>query len=322
MFVNLILIKNLQLTMKNRSIKRNVTEHALQHVYKICSDGGVVFYRTVDHLVYFTIESVMSMRYKIPVLARCQMFNHTHKLCAPSDQQQLAACESNINIAFTREYNKEYGRKGRLFRGPFGSAPKWSDKDRRSALLYILNNPVEKKLCRRAVEDRWTFLAFYQQDYPFSKKPVLSKARWALRDAMKAVESEYRGGRYLRYALLNRLFGTLTGEEQEQLTDYIIQLYFNFDRDACRQLFGSLQQMTDAADVSKGKEFDVGEVFDPSSDVPYREMEKIALHYNVSGPGLFKLSERRRARLAAYFRQHTMASEEQIARFLHLERER
>lgn len=308
--------------MKNRSIKRNVTEHALQHVYKICSDGGVVFYRTVDHLVYYTIESVMSMRYKIPVLARCQMFNHTHKLCAPFDQRQLAACESNINIAFTREYNREYGRKGRLFRGPFGSAPKWSDKDRRSALLYILNNPVEKKLCQRAIEDRWTFLAYYQQDYPFSKKPVLSKARWALRDAMKVVESEFKGGRYLRYALLNRLFGTLTSEEQEQLTDYIIRLYFSFDREACCQLFESLHQMVAAADASKGKEFDVGEEFDPSSDVPYREMGQIAERYHVQGPGLFKLPDNRRKKIAAYFRRRTMASEEQIARYLHVERER
>lgn len=321
MFVNLLLIKNLQITMKNRK-KRNVSTQSFQHVYKISVDGGVVFYRTVDHLVYYTIESVMSMRYRIPVLVRCQMFNHTHKLCAPVDPQQLAACESNINIAFTREYNKEYGRTGRLFRGPFGSAPKWTDKDRKSALLYILNNPVEKKLCRRAVEDRWTFLAYYQLDYPFSEKPVLSKARWALRNAMKVVESEYRGGRYLRYALLNRLFGTLTGEEQEQLTDYIIQLYFRFDRGACCQLFESLQQMAEAADVSKGKEFDVGEEFDPTSDVPYREMGRIALRYNVSGPGLFNLSDRRRERLAAYFRQHTMASEEQIARYLHGERER
>lgn len=307
--------------MKNRK-KRNVSPQSFQHVYKICVDGGVVFYRTVDHLVYYTIESVMSMRYKIPVLARCQMFNHTHKLCAPVDPQQLADCESNINIAFSREYNKEYGRTGRLFRGPFGSAPKWTDKDRKSALLYILNNPVEKKLCRRAVEERWTFLAYYQQDYPFSKKPVLSKARWALRNAMKIVESEFKGGRYLRYALLNRLFETLIPEEQEQLTDYIIQLYFCFDREACCQLFESLQQMAAAADVSKGKEFDVGEEFDPSSDVPYREMGQIAMRYHMQGPGLFKLSDSRRERLATYFRQRTAASEVQIARFLHLKRER
>ena len=86
---------------------------------------------------------------------------------------------------------------------------------------------------------------------------------------MKIVESEFKGGRYLRYALLNRLFETLIPEEQEQLTDYIIQLYFCFDREACCQLFESLQQMA-----------------------------------------------------ATYFRQRTAASEVQIARFLHLKRER
>ena len=54
--------------MKNRK-KRNVSTQSFQHVYKISVDGGVVFYRTVDHLVYYTIESVMSMRYRIPVVA-------------------------------------------------------------------------------------------------------------------------------------------------------------------------------------------------------------------------------------------------------------
>ena len=302
--------------------KRNVSPQSFQHVYKISADAGVVFYRTVDHLVYYTIESVMSARYKIPVLVRCQMYNHTHKLCAPIDPQQLIACESNINIAFAREYNKEYGRKGRLFHGPFGSASKWSDKDRRSALLYVLNNPVEKKLCRRAVEDRWTFLAYYLKDYPFSEKPVLSKSRWAFRNAMKAIEYEYNSGRYLRYSLLNRLFGSLTPIEQEQLTDYIIQLYFSFDRDACCRLFGSLQQMADAADVSKGKEFDVGAVFDPDSDIAYREMCRVAARHQMLGPGLLNLPDSRKAGLAGLFRQRTTASADQIARFLHLNRER
>lgn len=307
--------------MKNRTVKRKAPQGSFQHVYKITADTGVLFYRTVDHLVYYSIESVMSRRYKLPVLADCHMFNHTHKLSAPEDLQQLITCESNINIAFTREYNKECGRRGRLFRGPFGSAAKFTDKDKKSALLYILNNPVEKKMCARAIDDRWTFLAYYEQEYPFSVRPSLSRCRWALRNAMKLVEHEFNCGRYLRYTLLNQIFVKLNPLEREQLTDYIIQLYFFFDREACYQLFGSWEKLVDTTDNSKGKEFDVGETFEPFSDAPIREMCKIADAYHQldSGLPLLRLPDKRKKGLARILREKTMADDVLIARFLHLD---
>lgn len=300
---------------------RKAPEGAYQHIYKITADSGVLFYRIVDHLVYYTIESVMSRRYNIPIIVACQMFNHTHKLSVPVDLEQMVACESNINIAFTREYNQETGRKGRLFKRPFGSAAKRTDKDKRSALIYILNNPVEKRLVRQAKEDRWTFLAYFEKSYPFSEKPVLSRARWALRDAMKVVEHEFRCGRYLRYKLLYQLFDKLTPTEREQLTDYIIQTYFYFDRDLCYSLFGDCDKMMYAVDNTKGKEFDVGEVFDPASDMQLCEMCRIADKYKMLGPGLplMQLPENKKKGVANYLRMHTSASNTQISRFLHLD---
>ena len=305
--------------MKNRIVKRKAPRSSFQHIYKITADRGTLFYRTLDHLVYYTIESVMSRRYNVRVLAACHMYNHTHKLSAPRDLQQMISCESNINIAFTREYNRECGRRGRLFQGPFGSAAKYTDKDKRSALIYVMNNPVEKKLCTRAVDDRWTFLAYYEQDYPFSERPVLSRCRWALRDAMKMVEHEFHCGRYMRYALLHQLFAGLGQLEREQLTDYILQLYFFFDREGCLELFGSWDKMVEATDYSKGKEFDVGEVYEPFSDVPIREMCRIADHYKLLGPGLslLHLPENRKRHLAEMFRAQANADDVQIGRFFH-----
>lgn len=302
-----------------KNVKRKAPKGAFQHIYKIMIDSGVVFYRTVDHLVYYTIESVMSRRYNVPVLVACHMFNHTHKLSAPVDLEQMIACESNINIAFTREYNKETGRKGRLFRGPFGSAPKRSDKDKRSALIYILNNPVEKCLSKHSGEYRWSFLAYFEKRYPFSETPVLSKARWALRNAMRVVEHEFICGRYLRYKLLHRLFAGLDQQEQEQLTDYIIQLYFYFDRELCYSLFEGCDRMMSSVDETTGKEFDVGEVFEPFSDIPIQEMCGIAEQYHLLGPGLplLHLPEKRMKGLAVYLQEHSSASDVQIRRFLH-----
>ncbi len=301
--------------MKNRKVLNG----SLQHIYKTTADGGVLFYHTIDHLVCFTIQSVMARRHNLPVLCACHMFTHTHELAAPVDPLHLVSYEHDVNLLHAREWNRESGRTGRLYRGPFGSAPKRSDKDKRSCVVYILNNPVEKRLCARAVEDRWNFLAYYEKEYPFSERPVLRYCRWALRNAMHEVSQECRAGRYLKYALLYRLFSQLNRTEQEQLTDYIIQRYFYFDREACYQLFGNGANMVAAADVSKGKEFDVGESFDPYSDVPYREMSQLAARHGLLGQGkpLLLLPEERREKLSRYLQMNTSASELQVARFLH-----
>ena len=305
--------------MKNEIKRRKVPEGSCQHVYKRTVDGGVLFYRVVDHLVYYTIESIMARRHNMSVLVTCHMFTHTHDLIAAADPSQLSAFEHDINSIFTREYNTETCREGRLFERPFGSAPKRTDKDKRSAAIYILNNPVEKHLVRRAIEDRWTFLAYYDDAFPFSSKPMLSQCRWALRNAMKEVDMEHRCGRYLGYAILHRLFDGLSEDERWQLTDYIIHRYFYLDVNECSKLFGSVERMVRTADETKGKEFDIGEEFDPSSDVPFREMCGLAGRAGLlkAGSSLWQLSGVRLEDFSRNMQRRTGATDLQVNKFLH-----
>ena len=298
---------------------RRHSQNALHHTYKITRDRGVLFYRPSDHLVYYTLQSVLSRRHHLPVLGTSHMYTHVHEGVQPVDLRQLSAYEHDLSSIFSREYNREAGRKGVLFSGRFGSAPKHTDKDKRSSLIYVFNNPVEKKLVGKAVADRWNFLAYYEHEYPFSRKPVIRYCRRRLVDAIHQVEHEFKAGRYLNYALLHRLFGPLDPEEKEQLTDFIIQLYFFFDRKSCEELFGSLGRMVSATELTTGKEFEVGETFEPFSDIPYREMCQVADQYGLLGPGmaLLRLPEVRKARLAQLLRQRTSASDVQVARFLH-----
>ena len=305
--------------MKNEIKRRKVPEGSFQHIYKRTADGGVLFYRVVDHLVYYTIESIMARRHNMSVLVTCHMFTHTHDLLAAADPSQLSAFEHDINSIFTREYNTDTCREGRLFEGPFGSAPKRSDKDKRSAAVYIMNNPVEKHLVARSVEDRWTFLAYYDDAFPFSSKPVLSQCRWALRNAMKEVDTGYRCGRYLGYAILYRLFEGLSEDERWQLTDYIIHRYFYFDVKECCKLFGSVERMVRTADETKGKEFDIGEEFDPSSDVPFYKMCAWAGRAGLLGRGfpLWHLPEPKLNGLRRNLKMKTGATDLQVDKFLH-----
>lgn len=279
----------------------------------------MLFYRVADHLVYFTVESVIARRHNLPIQASCHMFTHTHDMVAAADPSQLIAFEHDLNIIFTREYNEETGRKGRLFEGPFGSAAKCSEKDKRSALIYIFNNPVEKKLVRRAIDDRWTFLAYYDNAFPFSSKPMLSQCRWALRNAMKEVDIEYRCGRYLGYAILRRMFEGLNEEERWQLTDYIIHRYFYLDVKGSSKLFNDLSGMVKTVEETKGKEFEVGEEIDKWSDVPYREMCIAAGRAGLLRPGfpLWNMTASKIEEIGRKLQSKTGATDLQVAKFLH-----
>ena len=307
--------------MQNDKQRRRFAEDALQHTYKITRDGGVLFFRPIDHLVYYTLQSVLSRRYSLRVLASSHMFTHVHEGIYVEDIVQLASYEHDLSSLFAREFNRETGRRGPVFARKYGSALKRSDKDKRSCLIYILNNPVEKKLVSRARDDRWTFLPYYDKEYPFSRRPIIRYSRKPLVDAIHLIEHEYRAARYLRYGFLHFLFSLLDGEEREQLTDFIIQRYFFFDRKTCEGLFGSLDIMMQATELTTGKEFEVGEEFEPFSDIPYRQMCSLVDRQGLLGKGLplLQLPEERQARLARFFLENTSVNEKQVARFLHVD---
>lgn len=302
-----------------KASSRLVCEKTIQHIYKRSSDNGVLFYRPIDHLVFYTIQSVCSRKHRVLVLATSHMYTHVHEALRVFDAAQLAAYERDTNSFFAREYNREVGRTGPVFDSPYGRAPKTNEKAIRSCLAYVFNNPVEKKLCRTAVADRWTFLAYYDGNYPFSRKPQISHARMCLREAFRVVSHECSAGRYLCYALLHRLFAPLEPFEKEQLVDYIIQQYFFFTREECYRYFGSYRELVEAVNISTGSEFDVGEVFEPLSDIPYREMADLVTKHKMMGPGLpfLHLPDDRLRKLARYLTGQTGATDRQIARFLH-----
>ena len=307
--------------------KRMAFGSAIQHIYKRTVDKGVLFYRLEDRLVYYTITAVKARRHRVVMLAMSLMYTHIHRAVRSVDALQLAMFERDVDSTFAKERNREAGRTGPVFDSPYGRSSKRNEKEIRTCLIYIFNNPKEKRLCRRAEEDRWNFLAYYDRKYPFSRRPVLSRERQCLRNALKEVEHESAAGRYLRYSLIHKLLAPLSPDEREVLTDHIIQVYFPFDRETCVSMFDSLEDMLHAPDVVTGSEFDVGEEYESHSDVPYRAMCSIAENYGLLKPGmpLLSLPPERLQKLKQYLMSRTMAPEWQVARFLHLkgeERER
>ena len=297
---------------------KRIIPGAWHHLYSITQDGGVLFYRISDRLSFYTIVSVCARRFMITVLGISLMFTHFHMMLRAVDIAHLRTFVGTVLSIFTRVINADRRQSGALFKRPFGRAMRVSDKEKRSSLIYLLNNPVEKRLVSKATEDRWTFLAFYVEAYPFTPKLVKRNVSFRLRCACDYVDGEYAAGRYLLPSALRRLFNPLTRAEQEQLCDYIINKYRFIAYDEVIELFGGEKKLTLATEASAGKEFDVGETFDPHSDVPYREMATLASRKSLFDDWkLLHLEDAERDKLVKLFLDSTTANETQVRKFFH-----
>lgn len=292
----------------------------VNHVYQRTEGWVNIFYCYADYLVYYTIFAVCAKAAKIQVPLLCLMYDHTHFLAIAENIQELSAFVDRSAAWFVKEYNHQIGRKGKLLHKNFGSAPKWSDKDIRSAINYVGNNPVEKGLCVKAEEYRWNFLAYAVSDHPFSEKYVPSKASKHLRNAIKETKEMADQNLPLRYVHLKRMMKKLSPKEMEQFVDQVILMYLPFDYDIAISNFGSYEAMVDAMHNNTGSEHDLKERNDRSSHVIFKDM---LAYLGNSMPAndirrITVMPEDDKVRLAQKLRSVFPISEWQLSKFLHI----
>lgn len=304
-----------------RGRNRKFRNDAVQHIYQISKDFGVIFYDDIDRLVFFTISSVFAQKYGIIVLAMDIMFTHFHESVKCVLKRFMNKYMQDKTSLFARLHNEAYGRKGDLFRHSYGSASKCSEKDIRSNIAYVDNNAVEKKLFNRAEDDRWSFLAYYHNDHPFSEKIDRHTISQRLRTALRKVDEMQLANKYLGYGLLWTMFKHLNQTETEQLKDYIISKYMFIDFDEAIKYFGSFDTMKTALFSNTGNEHNIKEVREGKSDVPYRQMLSICRKEGLIGPGmkLFKINEDQKVALINKMFSMTDADKGKIEKFLHME---
>lgn len=302
--------------------KRKVYKGVVNHCYQRSEDRGLIFYTVSDYLLYFTIYCITAVKYKVRVLKLVIMPDHLHQAVIEERRGDLSRFQQECQSRFARKQNQLCDRKGQLFEHPFGSVPKYEDKKVRTTLIYLDNNPVERKLAEKAEDYRWNFLAYGNSDHPFSDKIVLSEASMPLRRALKRVESLHAAGRFLPYPLLQKLFRSLPdNREREQLVDYIIVTYSIIDHEAAIRYFGSYQEEVLAAHATSGSEHDLKEHFIGKSDACYATMMRVlkqAGRYVNDIHEIFKLSCDERQELLTLLRRQTSAPTKQIAAFLRL----
>jgi len=246
---------------------------AVGHIYQRARSGFVVFYSVKDSLVFFTIFSLTATKYKIRVLGLCLMYNHIHVLIEAENHEIVARFVQEFCSKFSKAYNAKHALKGRLFT-TFGLSNKRGDKQIRTSLAYLYNNPVEDRICKRAEEWNWSFLAYADSDHPYSEKLVLREASVGMRKAARTVRTLHAHQRPLTYKVLDDLFKSLNINEKKQLVDFIVREYSVIDFKKAINYYGSYRNMLTAFSSNTGSEYDIREPHDPYSGAAYRNMSR------------------------------------------------
>lgn len=303
----------------NMRKRRKFYSGVVNHVYQRTVSGNNLFYGYEDFLTFFTILSVSARAAQITFLGLCLMYNHFHALIVTESVSQLSDFMNHACSWFAREFNHFTGNVGQLLKKNFGSAPKWSEKDVRTTINYVGNNPVEKRICIRPEQYRWNFLQFAVSSNPFSEPLVLRKASKRMKRAVKEVATMYKLNLPLKFTLIRRLFNGLTSIETEQLVDYIISTYNFIDYQAAISYYGSYEKMLEAMNSNTGSEYEIREEWDPDSDLIYHHMVEYVQKAFPDMPAnrVTTLPEEQKQDLARVF-SRIPATPRQISRFLHL----
>lgn len=300
--------------------KRKFVSKECLHVYQRTVKGVNIFYEPEDRIVFYTIFTVLAKVYNVRVLALCLMVDHIHVLLSAESMADISAFIRHYSSLFVREYNQSIGRHGPLFYKSFGSAPKVGSKKIRSAIVYIGNNPVEKKLCSSAGQYRWNFLAYLDDTNPYSSPFRLSRCSMKMRRAMKMVKGSYERNEYLSYALVRGLFDGLDGSEREQLTDYILSVFNPLDKTGLLSFYENYEDMIHAMRATAGGEYDIKEIFHAGSDAVYDAMAGfISKEYGASPVRkITVLPDEAKLEIAVQLRIRFSATMHQVSKFLHL----
>lgn len=290
---------------------------SVYHCYHRGKDGQLLFYCDPDRLVYYSINSILAAKHHIKVLAITLMFNHVHLLVRAPSIPVLRKYFREVACTYTCEFNRIRGAGGPVFSKRSGIAAKKTTKKCKSCYAYLANNPVEKKLCHRGVEDRWTFVAYAGSPFPFSKPLALRFASKRFRRALNVVYGMRRKGEILRHRMLEHLYAGLSSDESRQLTDAIIRIYSVTDYDAVLRLYGSYEKMLLAFDSNTGEEYDIDESWEVDSDRAYVYLCGLLQHrgYNLLEKDF--LQDPPVHQFTALMRE-SGATPYQIARFFHL----
>ena len=255
---------------------RQIPQGSIIHCYQRSLDGFILFYTVSDCLVFYSLVCLAARRNGIRILKLCLMVEHYHLVVAAPSLEALTEFIRYFTSGFAKAQNREMGRSGPLFESPFGCAVKRKEKEIRSALIYVDNNPVERFICGQAEQYRWNFLAYSGSEHPFSQPIIRYRASKYLRQALEAIDTLVSSEKPLNYQFLYYQFRNLGQEEKNAVTDYIISRFNEIDYDAAFRYFGGYGNALTAIHATTGSDYEIKESFSGRDDRVYSKIAVLA----------------------------------------------
>jgi putative transposase len=126
------------------------------HIVQRGNNREKVFLDREDYQRYLSFVSRYSEEKEAAIFAYCLMPNHIHLLVRPSAEETLAKMMQGITLCYSKYFNGENGRTGRLWECRYHSTVIDGERYLWAVSKYIENNPVRAGMVRKP------------EDYPYS----------------------------------------------------------------------------------------------------------------------------------------------------------
>lgn len=129
-----------------RILKENINT-SFFHIMTQGINKERIFNFQEDREKYIKLIKDTKEKIDVIILAYCIMNNHAHILCYEEDTQNLMKFMHIVNLRFAKYYNKKYDRVGYVFRDRYKAQLIHGERQLRTCIRYIHNNPVKAHIC-------------------------------------------------------------------------------------------------------------------------------------------------------------------------------
>lgn len=134
---------------------REFVENGIYHVYARGSNRQAIFELDADRIDFLRCLTKVVERHELSCLAYCLMTNHYH-LLVRTPERGLSNAMKELNGRYALRFNRRYERDAHLFKNRFGAVLQETQDQFTWSVRYIARNPLEKRLCARPEEWRWS----------------------------------------------------------------------------------------------------------------------------------------------------------------------
>ena len=139
------------------------------HVYFRGNNRTIVFYDDIERVEFLKKLYFASIRYETFIWAFVLMTNHVHIQLVT---KRLTDFMKGFLQSYVRWYNIKNQTNDKLFKTPFNSTSKKSEKWIIDSLLYILQNPIRAGICQHPSEYKWSSYHFHFNRFSSLRKYI------------------------------------------------------------------------------------------------------------------------------------------------------